>query len=276
MDYTKREARTAESRAKLLEVAKAGETLAFWRVIEGTGPTDGESWRWVEVETPDGTRFSLRGGSWGREGAISAALTSIKGAHGIGVAPSDVLGYKEGAHEASASCDRPAEAIAKDFNRRVTAAPEALAVGAKMRERLASQMARRDSLAVHVADLQRMGYVFNQYTPSQAYDAEGWHSGDVKPRRLKVYATGAITTEVDTPDVATFGRLVALLNDRGTPNAAHLAESAAGMIQAQEAANVTLRKALHGLAQQLDKTTSARELRTLAETARRLAGPLAD
>lgn len=190
--FDTRKAKEAASRQKLQEVAKAGEALGLWTIHKTQTEEGGDAWTFVTVETEPGRRFFLRGGSWGREGAIGAQLTSTDGEHGLTIKPSDV--HSGGAPDANASHERPAETIAKDLHKRAMISPEAIALSDKMLARLADMERDWKSLRANVARLERLGYVFNNIRANETYEAAGFNDSARSrgmPYTVKVNAQGA-------------------------------------------------------------------------------------
>lgn len=192
MNYTERESKTAASRTKLAEVVKAGEAAGYWKNCSTVEPEGGDAWRWVEVETPAGLRFNLNGGSWGREGAISASVASLKSPEGVKVHASDVLCYQQTAPTASASYTRPAATIAKSLFSRVMASPEGVSCAEAMRARLAMLTASRSGLRAHMATLQALGYTFDRVSESETYKADGHKNAPGEPRNIRLYESGRV------------------------------------------------------------------------------------
>lgn len=186
--HEQREATTQASIAKLKEVVKEGEEQGLWKAEYNR--TEGASeWRYVDVRTPDGLLFTLTGGSWGREGEITASVSLARGPHGLSVSPRDVRGS---APSASVSHTRTAKSIVKDLARRCVHHTDAIDVAIKVRDALALALKQRADLRWHIAALEGVGYKFNSHSENECYRAEGYRSGK-NPRIVTVTYDGKVT-----------------------------------------------------------------------------------
>lgn len=200
------------SRTKLREVVELGQSQGLWTVQDAQHDGIGDDWSFVTVVTPEGLTFSLRGGSWGREGAIGCTVCGIAGPHGVRVGPRDLPSDLRGGSEANASHTRTAAAILADFCRRVIQRPEAVAQATAIRDLLAERLKDRETLRGHMAALESIGYTFDRVGDAESYSASGYLPGghEAYPYRVTVNRTGAVTFETSCSVEAFPGVLASL------------------------------------------------------------------
>lgn len=194
-NINQRETSRELSMAKLIEVAKLGETLGHWTIQGKT--TDGEYWRYVTIVTPDGLTFGLSGGTWNKENKIRAHVEGIKIDDNVKAYPSDVLGYRdERPSDAYIGSDKPAATIVKDIMRRVVNNPLCIDVAKKINARIEQLKASQSGLLQHIATMEKMGFTFYNPGTPKTYSVTGNHK---KLYGITVYDNGSVSFETRLP-----------------------------------------------------------------------------
>jgi hypothetical protein len=209
MNYDSKAAQSAKSREVLREVTELGVSQGLFTVARKAGD-EADPWRWVDVVTPDGLAFSLTGGAWGKEGAITARVGSID-RDAIRVHLSDTT--KRGS-EVSASCAfaRGAAVVLKDLMRRVIANPEGIACAKEVRDTWQARHDEREALRGHIKALEALGFTFD-VDARETYSARG-HKHGSGIDRLTVNSHGYASFEASCP----VERFASALEALGTPN----------------------------------------------------------
>ena len=176
--YEQRNADRAASNLKLQEVAELGQTLGFWTITKTT-KSDEETWRFVEIVTPDNLHFELSGGSWNAENKIHASVGSVKIDDNVKAYPRDVRSYSEPeAPDAYVSKDKSAAQIVKDIKRRVIDNPSCIDVAKKINARIAYLQSSQSGLKQHVATLLSLGLTKGyRLDENSTYKAELYANG---------------------------------------------------------------------------------------------------
>jgi hypothetical protein len=209
---TDRQTKIAQSLTVLRQVIEAGERLGLWTTASTQACEETDQWRFADVLTPDGLRFTLSGGGWNKEGQISARVACVRDpGSALQVAPSDVLRYGMAPCDAYASISRSPETIAKDLNRRVCASEEGRAQATLVRDGLASRVANRAALLGHVEKLQALGFTFNSLDGRSYWNARGHRTG---VGAIEVTAQGRVGFEASAASVDLFAAVLELLTSQ--------------------------------------------------------------
>jgi len=172
MNHDSRANKSAASREVLHEVIALGVSQGKFEIVKTAGD-DGDNWRWVDVVTPAGLLFSLSGGSWGKEGSITARVAAID-RDNIRILLSDTP-RRNHPVEAACSYARGAATILKDLTRRVIEHPDGIAGAQAVRDTWQARIDARAALRGHVKTLEALGDTF-QLDARETYAARGYGS----------------------------------------------------------------------------------------------------
>lgn len=209
MDYETSCAEKRAAAAIVVDVAEAGERLGYW-TRAGNERSDGQTGRWIDVDTAEGFRFTLSGGWWNREGTIRCSVSS-RSEGAFNISTGDVRRYNEdAAPEASANRKRGAEAISKDLYRRVVSNPWARELAGRINAELAKRIEQRAALLSHLSVLASLGFQSGRLGDDTYYSASVYGGPDTLVRIETVYCEGVCKAELHLP-VERIGALIEFL-----------------------------------------------------------------